>query len=234
MHARSHDDAADRPPTAVRDDHRHFLPGMGRHGLLPLYDPFSWLLGIPRDHAALLDQAHLGPGDRVLEIGCGTGNLALRTKRRHPSVEVVGLDPDGAALDRAARKARRAGLDVRWDRGFADALPYPDASFDLVLSAMMLHHVEAADRPTALREVARVLAPGGTVLVLDIGGHDHGGEGLMGRFMRHAPRLADNLDGTVPDALRRAGFVAAAETGHRTSRVMGQLTTWRATAPSAS
>jgi SAM-dependent methyltransferase len=213
-------------------DDRHFLPGMGRAWLLPFYDPCTRLFGIGRDHAALLDQAQVGPGDRVLEIGCGTGNLALRVKRRHPSAEVVGLDPDGPALERAARKTRRAGLDVRWDRGFADALPYADATFQLVLSSMMLHHLEADDRPAALREVVRVLAPGGTLLVLDLGGRRDDRQGVVGRLMRHAPRLEDNLDDRVPAAMRAAGLVDAVETGHRMSRIMGRLTTWRATAPS--
>lgn len=231
MHAPPHDDDAGRRPGAGGHGHRHFLPGMGRHWLLPLYDPLGRIIGLGRDHAALLDQADLGPGDRVLEIGCGTGNLARRAKRRHPSVEVTGLDPDGPALDRAARTAGRAGLDVRWDRGFADALPYADDAFDLVLSALMLHHLEDEERPTALREVARVLAPGGTFLVLDIGGRDDGDQGAMARFMRHAPRLAGDLDDLVPAALREAGLVDAVETGHRTSRLLGRLTTWRARAP---
>ena len=223
MHTRTH--------AAKGADDRHFLPGMGHTWLLPLYDPFTRLVGIGRDHAALLDQARIGPGDRVLEVGCGTGNLALRLKRRHPSVEVVGLDPDGPALDRAVRKSRRAGLDIRWDRGFADTLPYPDATFQLVLSSMMLHHLEADDRPAALREIARVLVPGGALLVLDLGGGRDDNDGRMSRLLSHAPRLEDNLDDRVPAAMRAAGLVEAAETGHRVSRVMGRLTTWRATAP---
>jgi SAM-dependent methyltransferase len=73
----------------------------------------------------------------VLEIGCGTGNLALLVKRMRPQLEVVGLDPDAKALQRARRKARRVELSLELDTGFADALPYPDGSFDGVLSSLI-------------------------------------------------------------------------------------------------
>src|SRR5215475_1104449 len=149
---------------------RSYLPGMGRDWLLPLYDPITRALGAPSAHRLLADQADLRPGQRVLEIGCGTGNLLLMVKRRHPDATVVGLDPDPEALARARRKAARAGLSVQLDRGFADELPYPDGSVDRVLSAFMFHHLEPADRRSALREVRRVLAPGGSLHLLDFGG----------------------------------------------------------------
>ena len=132
-------------PRAIAEppQQRRYLPGMGFDWLLPLYDPFTRLLGIQAAHQRLAEQAELESARRVLEIGCGTGNLALLVKRGRPQLEVVGLDPDAKALARADRKARRAGLSLELDRGFADELPYPDASFDRVLSAFMFHHLDA-------------------------------------------------------------------------------------------
>src|ERR1700754_1088040 len=108
---------------------RDFLPGMGRDRLLPLYDSFTRLMGIESAHRKLAEQAELASAERVLEIGCGTGNLTLLVKRLRPQLDVTGLDPDSKALARAGRKADRARLDLQLDRGFADELPYADASF---------------------------------------------------------------------------------------------------------
>ena len=134
---------------------KRYLPGMGRDWLLPLYDPLTRALGIPAAHRRLVDQADPRPGQRVLEIGCGTGNLALLLKRLRPEVHIVGLDPDAKALARARRKAARRALAVQMDRGFAEELPYPDASFERVLSAFMFHHLDPADKRRALCEVTR-------------------------------------------------------------------------------
>lgn len=138
---------------------RTYLPGMDLHWLLPAYDPLTRLLGMPAAHRRLIDQVDLRPGQRVLEVGCGTGNLALQLKRLHPGVEMIGLDPDPRALARAARKARRARLPVRWDRGFAEQLPSEDDGLDHVLSAFMFHHLQAGERLAMLREIRRVLRP---------------------------------------------------------------------------
>jgi ubiquinone/menaquinone biosynthesis C-methylase UbiE len=138
--------------------------------MLALYDPLTRVLGLRSAHAALADAAGLRDGQRVLEIGCGTGNLALLVKRRHGGSDVVGLDPDPQALARAERKARRRRLALRLDRGYAEQLPYDDGSFDRVLSAFMFHHLQSEGRQAALREAARVLRPGGSIHLLDFGG----------------------------------------------------------------
>ena len=106
-------------PRAIAEppQQRGYLPGMGFDWLLPLYDPFTRLLGIQAAHQQLAEQAELESARRVLEIGCGTGNLALLVKRMRPQLDVVGLDPDPKALARADRKARRAGLSLELDRG---------------------------------------------------------------------------------------------------------------------
>src|SRR5215216_5176906 len=120
---------------------RTYLPAAGRDVFLPLYDPFTKLVGFDGIRRALLQQAALRPDFRVLDVGCGTGTLAVLIKRLNPSIDVVALDPDPKALVRGRRKAERAGVSVRFDRGFSDALGYPDAGFDRVFSSMMIHHL---------------------------------------------------------------------------------------------
>jgi SAM-dependent methyltransferase len=205
---------------------RRFLPGMGRDWLLPLYDPFTRLIGVESAHRKLADQAELESAERVLEIGCGTGNLALLVKRMRPRLDVVGLDPDAKALARAGRKARRAGLTLEFDRGFADELPYPDGSFDRVLSSLMFHHLDADLRLASLLEVLRVLRPGGSLHLMDFGGDSHHLHGLA-RFARRSPTLKDNWDDRIPTLMGEAGFSDATETGQLTKRI-GPLSYYRA------
>jgi ubiquinone/menaquinone biosynthesis C-methylase UbiE len=141
-----------------------YLPAMG-HAPLFLYRPVTRLLRIRRAHRRLIDQAGIEPGMRVLEIGCGPGDLTLLAKRTQPAALVTGLDPDPKALAMAARKA--APHEIQFDRGFAQNLPYLDDTFDRVLSAFMYHHVPAPDRAAMLSEVRRVLAPGGRLHLVD-------------------------------------------------------------------
>lgn len=216
--------------TAVSGDERPFLPGMSRNWLLPLYDPLTRLLGVRRMHGRLLDQAGVRPGQQVLEIGCGTGNLLLAAKHTHPAATVVGLDPDLTALARAHRKARRRGLAVQLDRGYADQLPYADDSVDVVLSSFMLHHVPADQKEQAIREVRRVLRPGGALHLVDVGGGPAPADGWLARRAHRHALAQEGLDGDIPDLLRRAGFTDVSETGSDVRRHVGRFTFYRAVA----
>src|SRR5262245_10801247 len=175
------------------DTHRRFLPAAGRGWALPFYDLVVRLMGGDAARARLLDQAALEPGQRVLDLGCGTGTLLIEVKRRQPTVDAVGLDPDPAALARARRKAERAGVRVRLDEGFGDALPYEDSSFHRVLSSFMLHHLEPGTKAATLREAHRVLAPGGTLHLVDFGGAGPARHGGLGGWLSHRHRLRENF-----------------------------------------
>lgn len=196
--------------------HRHqehdYLPAMGKDRLLPFYDTCTWLLGVPRIHRRLVELAGVEPGHRVLEIGCGPGGLVLRAQRMHPDADVVGLDPDPLALAKARHKAERAGLPVRFDQGKAGELPYPDESFDRVLSSFMFHHLDDDEKRRALAEVHRVLRPGGQLHLVDVAGHHHG---RFGHRMQRSEFLRDNAGEGIPDRMRAAGLtdVRAGERG---------------------
>jgi len=196
---------------------RHYLPAMGKHWLLPLYDPFTRLAGAGRLHEALLDRADLRAGQRVLEIGCGTGNLLTALGRRAADVEAVGIDPDPAALRRARRKAARRHLPIRYEQAFAGELPLPDASVDRVLSSLMLHHLDEDERGRALREVRRVLRPGGQLHVVDIDGGPARRSSRGGGMHRH-PLVAASTPERLLAALREAGLTAVAENGRQRTR----------------
>ena len=194
---------------------RTFLPAAGHDWLLPVYDPLTSILGMGRARQRLLDQAGVQPHHRVLDVGCGTGTLAVLIKRRYPTVDVTALDPDPKALARARRKAERAGVTLTLERGFADALPYPDRTFDRVFSSMMFHHLEDAARDTALREMRRVLLPGGRLEFVDFTAPSSGGHGALGRLVHAHHRLKDNSPARIPELLTRAGFVTTKQTGEQ-------------------
>jgi ubiquinone/menaquinone biosynthesis C-methylase UbiE len=174
-----------------------------------------------------MDQARLEPGRRILDVGCGTGTLVLQIRRSFPSVETVGLDPDPRALARARRKAERQGAAIRFDQGFADALPYPDASFDRVFSSMMFHHVEADEKEKMLREIRRVLAPGGSFHLMDFAGPE-ASDGFLTRLLHRHARLKDNSQGRILEWMRRAGFADPVRTGSG-RLVLVRLAYYRAT-----
>ncbi len=218
--------------STIRGDHRRtHAPHVGHNPPPRLYDTFHGLAGLGSYHRRLVEQADVRPGGRVLEIGCGTGNLAILAKRLHPDAEVVGLDADPKALDRARRKAERAGFSVQLACGLAQDLSYPDASFERVLSIFMFHHLGPEEKRRTLREVRRVLGPGGSLHSLDFGGETGYSDGLMARLSHRNELLRDNLGESVLALMREAGFADPKEETHRVTRLLGRVTSYRATVP---
>jgi ubiquinone/menaquinone biosynthesis C-methylase UbiE len=203
-----------------------FVPGAGFHWLTPLYDPLVALTCRDRTvKTRLVSAANLQPDQRVLDLGCGTGTLSLRVKRACPGAEVSGVDADPRMLRAAVAKAKRAGLEVAFTRGFAESLPYPDGTFDRVVSSLFFHHLSPTQKACALREVARVLAPGGELHVADWGRP----AGPLMRFLFLGIRLLDGWENTaahsrgeLPALIAANGF-RDVRAGERFSTVFGTL-----------
>jgi ubiquinone/menaquinone biosynthesis C-methylase UbiE len=151
------------------------------------YDLLAWLFTRGRERELrerIISLAGLGPGAAVLDIGCGTGTLAIAATRHvGASGTVHGIDASPPMIARATRKAEKAGVNAVFQLAAAEQLPYPDHRFDIVLSTMMLHHLPRTTREQCAREIKRVLKPGGRVLAVDFGGRQHGG--VLAHFHRH-------------------------------------------------
>jgi len=114
-----------------------------------------------------VDQALIKPGDSVLDVGCGTGEVTLLAKTRAKDGKVYGIDPAPEMITVSRRKAARKRLDIDFRMGVIEALPFPDASMDVVTSSLMMHHLPNDLKVRGLAEIYRVLKLGGRLLIAD-------------------------------------------------------------------
>jgi ubiquinone/menaquinone biosynthesis C-methylase UbiE len=208
------DNPADRGERRGADE-AGFIPALRFHRLTPLFDFVAAATVKDRTiKRRVLACAELAGGEQVLDVGCGTGTLAIAAARAAPGVTVTGLDADASILARARRKATAAGVEIAFDEGRSTALPYADASFDLVLSTLFFHHLPDDSKRETAAELVRVLRPGGRVVVGDVGRPQ---DPLMRLAVRVTVQLLDgvattalNVRGDLPRVLADAGLRAVA------------------------
>jgi ubiquinone/menaquinone biosynthesis C-methylase UbiE len=212
---------------AATEQGQRYVPALRFERLTTFYDPVVRLtIRERRFKDRLLEQAAIAPGQRVLDLGCGTGTLAIWAAERSPGAELVGLDGDEEVLDRARRKAAEAGVAVRFDRGLSYDLPYGDDSFDRVVSSLFFHHLKPDAKRRTVREVARVLRPGGELHVADFGRPaDPLQAAIFAVFRRFdgEEETRDNAAGRLPDVFAEAGLADARERGGALRTVYGTL-----------
>lgn len=198
-----------------------YVPALKFRRLTALYDPLlRWTMRETTFKEQLVRQAAIAPGQRVLDLGSGTGTLVLLVKRSCPEAEVVGLDGDEAVLDLAREKAARSRVKVAFDHGLSFDLPYADASFDRVLSSLLFHHLTRDQKERTLREALRVLRPEGEIHVADWGPAPNPllrAAFLLVQLLDGFDTTQDNVAGRLPRLFLAAGFVDVVRTAHVTT-----------------
>jgi ubiquinone/menaquinone biosynthesis C-methylase UbiE len=145
--------------------------------------------------------AQLQPGEAVLDVGCGTGQLLLEVAGRVGRTgRVAGIDPGPQQIARARAKATRRKIPVEFQVGVIEWLPFHNQTFDVVFSTLMMHHLPAPLKRQGLAEIARVLKPGGRLVIADFT-HKQERAGWATRFHAGGSRLQD-----LESLLKEAGF----------------------------
>jgi ubiquinone/menaquinone biosynthesis C-methylase UbiE len=177
-----------------------YIPALSFRVLTPFYDFIQkYIVRDIRYKSRLIEQAQLQAGQRVMDLGCGTGTLAIMAKQAQPQAEVFGLDVDPEMLKVAQAKKNQEKLEVKFDVGFTNNLPYPDDFFDRVLSSIMIHHLKKPDKEKTAQEIYRVLKPGGQLHIIDFGKPYTWYGKLLGPFLHKFEEANDNIEGRLPE-----------------------------------
>jgi len=205
----------DHPRAADMKMNSPYIPALRWKELTPLYDAvLRWVMQEEHFKRELIRQAGIQPGQQVLDLGCGTATLTVMVKQVHPEAEVTGLDGDPQVLQIGRAKAEKAGVTLTLDQGMSYELPYPEASFDRVLSSLMFHHLTTPDKQRAIQEVYRVLRPGGSFLIVDFGRPKGIWSRMVSPVMVRLEEVSDNHKGLLLTMLRLAGFEAVTDLAH--------------------
>lgn len=179
-------------------------PGAILHAALS-YDVMLWLATRGRERVLrerLLELAQVQQGEAVLDVGCGTGTVAILAKRYVGAMgRVCGIDASPEMIARAKVKAENCDIDVRFQNASAQALPFPEASFDVTLSTLMLHHLGRNGRVDLAREMCRVLRPAGRALIVDFATPTRKRTGILKHFRHgHGGVALNKIVGLVESA----------------------------------
>ncbi len=197
----------------------NYIPALSYDWLTPFYDPVVRLT--MRENAfkrALVEQSRIETSSRVLDLACGTGTLTVLLKTAAPRADVIGIDGDSKILEIAEMKAKKADVDIRFEKGMSFDLPFADESFDRVFSSLFFHHLTGENKLKTLREVRRILkSEGGEFHVADWGAPAN----FLMRFGSYFIQLldgfettGDNFNGLLPKFIVDAGFQTIEETCH--------------------
>jgi ubiquinone/menaquinone biosynthesis C-methylase UbiE len=212
-----------------------YIPALRYRPLTHWYDfIIRWTIREWAFKSRLVEQADVHAGEKVLDLGCGTGTLTLLLKARYPQADVAAIDADPEILEMARVKASRAAVAIDFHQALSFALPFADASFDCVVSSLVFHHLIRDNKLRTLREVLRVLRPGGRFHIADFGLPQNPlmrGVFFLVQIFDGFASTGDNVEGLLPGFLCDAGFPAPLETA-RFATLFGTIRLLQAQKPS--
>ena len=187
-----------------------YIPALRWNVLTPFYDSvLRYVMQEDRFKNELIRQVQILPGQQVLDLGCGTATLTVMLKQAYPEATVTGLDGDPAVLRIGRTKADSAGVVLTLDQGMAFELPYPDKSFDLLVSSLMFHHLSTQNKQRTMKEAFRVIRPGGSFWIVDFGPPQGVWSRLISPFMAHLEEVSELHKGLLLSMMHLAGLKEA-------------------------
>lgn len=214
--------------THVHHRQKPFVPALGLAVLTPLYAVMS---GLTRPTLReFLRRSGIEDDMAVLDVGCGTGELAVLIAQTRPGVSLVGLDPDPAVLDSARARFERAGVDVELRLGTIESVVFEPGSFDRIVSTFVLHHLSTDEKRSMLAASLRLLRPGGQLHVIDVGAPHNTFMRILGFPLRvlGGDRVEANTSGSIPTLMQATGFTDVKQLSSMSS-VLGTIGHWSAT-----
>lgn len=175
--------------------------------LTPFYDYIVGFFGFGEYfYTRIAKQIDPGNKGSILDVGTGTGNLAITIKRRCPKAEVTAVDPDENILKIAQRKIRKEKIDIKIVRAFAQKIPFDTGLFDFVVSSFVIHHIPKAFKKRSFLEMKRVLKQDGKILIIDFGEPKN----ILANFITYLASFIEdvgpNRKGLIPRLLAESGF----------------------------
>ena len=213
---------------------KSYIPALKFHWLTRFYDPLVDRSGsVKKLRKALLEQAKIGDNDLILDFGCGTASLTIMAKRRYPKAIFHGLDIDPNVMRIAQKKAKDSGHLVLLKEYEGGSLPYKNEMFDQVLSSLVFHHLNRNQKSKALKEIYRVLKPGGGLHIADFGRPKNifmRGMFLPIQLFDGFDSTDDNIKGLLPKLIKGADFKEVLECRQMNS-IFGTISLYRAIKP---
>ena len=183
--------------TQTNAQEQDYVPPLGRHELTDQYDrAIALMTREKRWRSELIRRVPPTSDARIVDIGCGTGTLAIAIKQAFPDAEVIGIDPDPPALDLARGKAEAAGVAVQWEQAMGDRADAIVGSCDVIVSSLVFHQCAIETKQAIAHAMYRALTPGGLMLVADYGLQRN----LLMRTLFRQVQLLDGFDMTEPNA----------------------------------
>ena len=221
-------------PGVMKQDQETFIPALGASWATRFYDPLVRFT--TREYPfkrALIASADLKNQQSILDLGCGTGTLSIGLKSRFPDSPVFAVDADKEVLGKAKRKAAAAGVNVEFSKEYSSQLSFPDSCFDRVFSTLLFHHLTLKEKRLTLREVRRVLKPGGFLHIADYGRPSNRRQKLCSNIIRIVDGIEttrDNFTGKLPVLIKNNGFTHVSEVSHFNT-MLGTVRLFRASSP---